>query len=333
VPGWNGEHEWDGIVAWERMPHAIDPPGGRIVTANNRVAGEAEDYLCVDAMPPLRARRIWRRLVSLGAASVEDMAAIHRDIETIPGQELRERLRGLATVPAEAVALHRTLLDWDGQMAADSLGAGAYVATRLALTKLVADRSGLSAAMNGPYAKVPPGTNAVNQLWWSIPAWLRDGDVSLLGGATWDELLGAALTEAAAAPLAPWGETHVPKFTHPLSAAFPVASRLDRASAPVGGDNDTVFATGCAASVGARAVYASLSRYVFDVGAWENCRWIVFHGASGEPDSPWHMNQNAAWAAGEMVPMLYDWGRITNEGTERQALFFADGAVRAREPQ
>ena len=37
VPGWTGEHEWDGIVPWERMPAAIDPAGGAVVTANNRV--------------------------------------------------------------------------------------------------------------------------------------------------------------------------------------------------------------------------------------------------------------------------------------------------------
>jgi penicillin amidase len=48
-----------------------------------------------------------------------------------------------------------------------------------------------------------------------------------------------------------------------------------------------------------RATYAALSRYVFDVGAWDNCQWIVFHGASGHPGSPTYDNQNAIWAAGE----------------------------------
>jgi penicillin G amidase len=121
---------------------------------------------------------------------------------------------------------------------------------------------------------------------------------------------------------------------HPLSASFPEqAASLDRVSMPVGGDNDTVFATGCAASVGSRAVYGSLSRYVFDVGAWENCRWIVFHGASGEPGNPWHMNQNPAWAAGELVPMLYDWAKIADEAAARQRLFFRGGDVYASEPE
>jgi len=332
VPGWSGEHEWDGIVDWSRMPAAIDPPGGAIVTANNRVAENGEDYLCTDAMPPHRARRVWRRLEALTSPTVEDMAAIHRDIETTPGIELRDRLRGLAAT-GKAAAVRDLILGWDGRMAADSLGATAYNATRLALTKLVAVRSGLAAVAQTPYARVAPGLIPENQLWWTVLGLLRADDRSLLGGASWDELLVEALIEAAKSPLSEWGAAHLPRLTHPLSALFPEQSAaLDRVSAPVGGDNDTVFATGCSASVGARAVYGSLSRYVFDVGAWENCRWIVFHGVSGEPGDKWHMNQNAAWAAGEMIPMLYDWGNIAREASAHQRLFFQGSDVYASEP-
>jgi penicillin G amidase len=334
VPGWTGAHEWDGIVPWSRMPAAVNPPGGAIVTANNRVAAEGEDYLCTDAMPPHRARRIWRRLAALAAATVADMAAIHRDIETIPGQEMRERLRALtARDPASATLLAR-IVAWDGRMAADSEGASAYNAVRLALTKLVADRSGLRAVSLSPYGRVSPGANAENQLWWAVPGLLRNDDRSLLGGASWEDLLHLALAQAAAAAPAAWGAAHLPRLTHPLSANFPNdAGGLDRVSAPVGGDNDTIFATGCACSIGARAVYGSLSRYVFDVGAWENCRWIVFHGASGEPGDRWHMNQNAAWAASEMIPMLYDWAEVAATATSRQRLFFNEGGVYASEPE
>jgi penicillin amidase len=333
VPGWSGEHEWDGIIEFNRMPAVIDPPGGAIVTANNRVVDNGEDYLCTDAMPPHRARRVWRRLEALTSPTVEDMAAIHRDIETIPGIEMRERMRGVAAT-GRGAAVRDLILGWDGRMAADSLGATAYNATRLALTKLVATRSGLAAVTQSPHARVAPGLIPENQLWWTALGLLRADDRSLLGGASWDELLVEALTEAAKSPLGEWGAAHLPKLTHPLSGVFPAkATALDRVSAPVGGDNDTVFATGCSANVGARAVYGSLSRYVFDVGAWENCRWIVFHGVSGEPSDRWHMNQNAAWAAGELVPMVYDWGTITHEASAHQRLFFQGSDVYALEPE
>jgi hypothetical protein len=31
-----------------------------------------------------------------------------------------------------------------------------------------------------------------------------------------------------------------------------------------------------------------VARYVFDVGNWDNCTWIVVGGASGDPASPLH---------------------------------------------
>jgi penicillin G amidase len=329
VSGWTGEHEWDGVVDWSRMPSFIDPPEGAIVTANNRVIEEGDDYLCTDAMPPHRARRIWRRLAALGSVTIEDMASIHRDLETVPGLELRERLRS-APEPADkdAAALRDVILAWDGRMDASSRGAAAYNAVRLVLTRLVAARSGLSAAAKNPFAQVAPGVIPENQLWWTVPGLLRNDDRTLLNGASWDEVLGEALTLAAAEPIAEWGAAHRPQLNHPIAALFPdKAESLNRVSAAVGGDNDTIFATGCAASVGARAVYGSLSRYAFDVGAWNNCRWVVFHGSSGEPGSPWHMNQNAAWAAGEMAPMLYDWGSIAEQAASHQRLFFQNGGV------
>jgi penicillin amidase len=329
VSGWTGEHEWDGVVDWSRMPSFIDPPGGAIVTANNRVVEEGDDYLCTDAMPPHRARRIWRRLAGLNSATIADMASIHRDLESTPGLELRERLRSAPAPGAKnAVALRDVIVAWDGRMDASSHGAAAYNAVRLALTKVVAARSGLAGAAKSPFAEVAPGVIPENQLWWTVPGLLRNDDRTLLNGASWDELLGEALALAAAEPVAEWGAAHRPQLNHPMAALFPdKAGSLNRLSAVVGGDNDTIFATGCAASVGPRAVYGSLSRYAFDVGAWDNCRWVVFHGASGEPGSPWHMNQNAAWAAGEMAPMLYDWVAITEQAVSHQRLFFQNGGV------
>jgi len=335
VSGWTGGHEWDGVVDWSRMPSFVDPPEGAIVTANNRVVEEGDDYLCTDAMPPHRARRIWRRLAVLDSATIEDMASIHRDLESVPGLELRERLRSMPEPAAKnAAALRGVILAWDGRMDASSHGAAAYNAVRLALTRVVAARSGLSAAAKSPFARVAPGVIPENQLWWTIPGLLRNDDRTLLNGASWDELLGEALALAAAEPSIEWGAAHRPQFNHPIAALFPDgAESLNRVSVAVGGDNDTIFATGCAASVGARAVYGSLSRYAFDVGAWDNCRWIVFHGSSGEPGSPWHMNQNAAWAAGEMVPMLYDWAAVTQQAVSRQRLFFQNGGVCASSPE
>jgi penicillin amidase len=331
VPGWTGEHEWQGMVEFERMPCTIDPPGGTIVTANNRVVDEGEDYLCTDAMPPHRARRIWQRLGMLDKAAVADMAPIHRDVVSIPGCEMRERLRTLSVEHGAAADLRQNLLAWNGEMEPGSTGAASYAALRAALTRLVAERSGLAGAATSPYTQVPPGILAESQLWWTVPQLLRANDIALLGGKSWDDLLREALGRVAQDPPAsPWSVLHRPKLEHALSLAFPEhGALLDRPSAEEGGDNDTVFATGYSCARGPRALYASLCRYVYDVGAWENCRWITFHGASGHPGSPWYDNQNAIWAAGEMVPMLYDWSVIAAQPSAHMQL----GAAGNRPPR
>src|SRR5581483_2658296 len=104
------------------------------------------------------------------------------------------------------------------------------------------------------------------------------------------------------------------RMLHPLAPSFPdAAALLDPPGLGVGGDNDTVWATGCYAGTGLAAFYGAIARYVFDVGAWDNCRWVIFHGASGQPGSPHLTDQHAAWAALELVPMLYDWTAITRD--------------------
>ena len=323
VPGWTGEHEWDGWIPFEAMPRQIDPDGGVIVTANNRVVADGgPDYLCTDCHPPNRARRIMALLSQPAADADAQAALIHGDTLSANALLLRDSLATLSST-GDAAALRQRLLEWDGRMEAGSLAASGYIALRLALTRILAERSGLGALAGDPLLVVAPGVVPLNQLWWTLPALLRADDVTLLGGWTWPQALHAGLAAAANDPLTtqPWGEAHRPRFTHPLSAMFPdAAALLDPAAQAIGGDGDTVFANGLLPHAGTRATYGALARYAFDVGAWENSRWTVFHGASGHPGSPHYANQHASWAAARMVPMRYGWEGLTAVASARQSL-------------
>ncbi|GGJ17991.1 penicillin acylase family protein [Neoroseomonas lacus] len=323
VPGWTGEHEWDGWIPFETMPQQIDPEGGVIVTANNRVVADGgADYLCTDCHPPNRARRIMELLSRPGADAEAQSALIHGDTLSTNALLLRDNLAALP-VSGEAAALRQRLLDWDGRMSAESLAASGYIALRLALTRILAERSGLGALAGDPLLAVAPGVVPLNQLWWTLPALLRANDATLLGNWSWPQALQVALVTAAVDPLAaqPWGEAHRPRFMHPLSAMFPdAAPMLDPVAQAIGGDGDTVFANGLLPHAGTRATYGALARYAFDVGAWENSRWTVFHGASGHPGSPHYANQHVAWAAARMVPMRYGWDGLAATASARQSL-------------
>jgi len=322
MPGWTSEHAWAGWIAHEAMPRAIDPAEGLLVTANNRVvADDHPDYLCTDCHPPYRAARILERLRATPDFRPEDAASLHGDILSPNALLFRERLAAMPAPPGAAGALRERLLAWDARMAPGAAEPTLYVALRRALTRILAERSGLATAGAHPWLAVAPGVAPMNQLWWTLPNLLRADDAALLGGWNWNDALAAALAEAAATPATPWGEAHRPRFTHPLSPLFPdAAALLDPPALPIGGDNDTVLANGLLAAAGPTAAYGALARYVFDVGDWDNSRWAVFHGVSGQPGSPHYTDQHAAWAASEMVPMLYDWKAVRAAATAVQRL-------------
>jgi penicillin amidase len=124
------------------------------------------------------------------------MASIHRDTVSVIALEFRDRIRNLA-VDGAAAALRDRIVDWNGDMDAESKAAVAYVALRTALTRLVADKSGVRSVADSPYTKIPPGIFGESQIWWTVPQLLRADDTALLAGATWDELLAQALADAA----------------------------------------------------------------------------------------------------------------------------------------
>lgn len=329
VPAWLEAHAWDGFVPFEDMPAQLNPPGHRIVTANNRVTDDRDTpYLSTDCHPPYRASRIAKRLDELSEYSVDTMAPIFADSVSEPAMLFVERLRGLDPAPLTAGArrLWTTLCDWDAVMRADSLLPTAYAQLRLVVTRRVAARSGLLQASQSSL-QVPQLGEAglVTHFWWVVPTLLRGNDTSFLAGATWADVLHEALEACALAPeslAANWSEVHTPAPRHPLSKLFPeAASLLDTTCDPIGGDGDTVLATGYLAGESLRASYSSLLRYAFDMGDLGNCRWIAYQGVSGCAGSPHRNDQNADWAAVRMVPMLIDWCAIrAGEGHRREML-------------
>jgi len=321
VPGWLDRHAWKGWIDWERMPRQIDPEAGLIVTANNRVVERHDDYLCTDCHPPHRAQRIWQLLKAMESADVAGMEAVHRDTLSLPAREICARLAPLTLADAPSRALRDRLVAWDARLEADSQEADAYVSLRMALARAVARRSGLAALDVSRQRTVPPGLAIDYQLGWCVPQLLRADDRALLGGASWDEVLTEALAEVARLPLAAWGERHRLELRHPLAPVFPAEPLVaPRDMGAIGGDNETVFTTGYLPHLGLHAHYASLARYVFDVGQWEACRWIVFHGAAGDPRDAHYADQSDTWRRAETVPMHYDWRIVAAEAASHARL-------------
>ena len=332
VPGWDGAHEWQGMIPFEEMPALRNPDVGFIATANSRIAGPTyPHYLGLDVSPDFRTRRVVERLRPLARATVADMAAIHADRVSIPAGEILEILRGIAAPDPDAkVALER-LLAWNGAMDRDGVAPTLYAVFR---EHLVRD---LLSPILGPLATEafagPPwgGAAHVVRLRARLGEWIRSDDRRLLpAGGDWPTVIVRALTGAVAelrATLGPdpeawrWGRIHATQPRHPLSLLRPeLASRLDPPSVAIGGDGDTVQAAGFAAPTGYGLTLTSVARYAFDLGDWEQSGWVVPLGVSGDPESRHYADQAAAWAEVRLLPMRYGWDRIRAEAESHQVL-------------
>jgi penicillin amidase len=325
VPGWDPDHEWRGVVPYDELPWLRDPDGGCIATANQQIVGpDYPHYLGFEYSRPHRARRVFDRLAALDDATVDDMAAIHRDRRSLGADLWVQHLTGLDARDADEQHALDALRAWDRVMDADSAAAAIYVATRDHVGRAVARLPRL-APLRRPFAGEPVGTFQPLELrlWNLLPGSLATNDTTLLGpDATWATVLADALT-AAVAELRTrlgddlstwrWGALHRCAPHHPLAGDDPErARRLNPPPVEVGGEGDTVFAAAHPAGYGYGVTTASVARYVFDLADWDQSRWIVPLGTSGEPTSPHFADQQQAWAAGELVPMRYSWEAITD---------------------
>lgn len=304
VPGDDPAHDWTGLVPDDALPRAVDPATGAIVTANQRVTTRDYPYLLNDdAAGPSRAERIWARLGDRVGLTGDDQAAIHTDTVTLPGRALAARL---AAVDADTA---RVLDGWDGAMDAGSAAAALVAQVRHELCRLVVERLPAALRTNPFAAWEPPATALppVARVAGAIGHWVADDDTTVLRGAPWEPLLVEALA-AARATLAddtPWGAIHAVAPLHPARGLDTGLDDLVRwRSGPLSGGSDCVMATNQVGGLTTDAMNGSTTRYVWDLADRARSGWVVPLGSSGHPGSPHAFDQAAAWASGELFPVL-----------------------------
>lgn len=294
VPGNDESFAWDGWVDFADLPRCENPSDGFLFSANNAIAASpSAPYVGMDVAPPWRATRIAAALAAHDAASIDDMAVIHRDVVSMPAPRVMARLPGWAP-----------LAGWDGSMDASSTAAGAYAVFRRELLLVVLDRSGLAGVLGRAENRVLPGVLPESVMWRVVEQQAHAEDVSLLGGWTWAEAFDEARRRADETWHGQtWGELHSTAQRHVLGRLDP--SLDPRQHVSVGGDLDTVFATGIVPTAGLEARAGSVARYAFDVDDWDRSGWVVPLGAAGSPPSEHADDQQAAWAEGRLLPAPY----------------------------
>ena len=334
VPGWDGKHDWQGMVPFAEMPHTRNPQEGFAYSANNRITGaDYPHYIGLDFAPEFRSLRIRQHLKEATNLGVDDMAAIHADVGSVPASHFASLWQKITPIDETSKQALACLQTWDGHVRADSPAPSIFAAFRLALVESVLEGLLPEAALKMLFQAVDRGANGlVQRLHARLGTLITTNDITLLSpGVSWPELMNQALQTACAELVArtgtsepaqwQWGELHQTTPNHPLCAAFPQAAGvLNPKGFPMGGDGDTVQAAGYQAGLNFNAHFISVARYIFDAADWENSRWITPSGASGHPASAHYASQASLYAKGESLPMTYHWDTIKNQASTTQTL-------------
>ena len=108
-----------------------------------------------------------------------------------------------------------------------------------------------------------------------------------------------------------WGTVRPLVLPNPLGRAKALAPVFNRGPFPWGGDGNTVSQ----ASGSNPAVVASL-RFVVEAGDWDNARFVLPGGQSGNPFSPHYDDMLPLWQRGEGVAIAWSQDAIYDASVE-----------------
>jgi penicillin amidase len=329
APGWSGSHEWTGWVAFNDLPHALDPGEGWVATANSRPEVPSAAFLTRDWTDDHRQRRVVELLRSRPNHTPHDFEAMQGDVVSPAAQAMVRRL--VMEGFAEALAC---LQGWDGQLDARSSAACVYQVFRLELLRstyrnlpatareLVCGRGLLELLTFGSVFHQQSSSLLLRLL----EDLLRQGDQgrSVIADALY------RTTEWLTARLGPdpaawqWGRLHRVAFGHVLGLASPGLDRLlrlNRGPFPIGGDLDTIAQSGVDPWHPYEAATFTVSyRQVIDVGNWDDMRFILPTGQSGHPGSKHYDDMVDDWLHGRYRTLPFTRAAINKDTVQTAQL-------------
>ncbi len=306
----DGTRRWDGWLEPRDYPRVLDPPPGRIWTANNRVVNGDMLAKMGDGGYDLGARagQIKGALLALERASEQDMLKVQLDDRALflaRWRELLLRVLDPKTAGTDARrAEARRLVDlWGGHASVDSAGYRIVRGFRLELASQVLG------ALTAACKKADDRFDWGDQRQWEAPLWtlVTERPPHLLNPAfaTWDAQLLSAVDltlariakEGGALADHPWGERNTSAFHHPLSLAVPALGRfLDLPPHRLPGDSNMPRVQS--------PTSGASERMVVSPGREERGLFHMPGGQSGHPLSPHYRDGHAAWVMGEPTPFL-----------------------------
>ncbi len=321
---------WSGYIPYDALPSVQDPTSGILATANARIVPDDYPYaITLDWSDPYRVERIHHLLAAAIASGVPltpaDMLRIQTDIHSEFDLLVAQRLAyaldhsSLTHKDPRLLQAANLLRNWNGDLTLNSSAATIVavvepqlwpmlLAPQIQAHHQIHNRAPLSneqiTALIHLYLWEEDRT-ALEQILQNTPArWLPPAFPN------WNDFLTTAVERglrAANAPrdlsAFPYGPHHPVDIAHPIFGSHsPVSTLLGVPTGtgphPNSGDATTIKATGRA--------FGPSERFTADVSNPDNTRANITTGESGNPASPWFLDQFLPWLNGTTFTLPLD---------------------------
>ncbi|HZW33423.1 MAG TPA: penicillin acylase family protein [Isosphaeraceae bacterium] len=314
-PGWDPAHQWQGLIPFEGMPHALNPPRGWLASANNRPVSDDYPYhLAGTWNDDLRARRIRQRIEAAPRHARADVMAMHYDTRSLRAEAVLPRLLDVLSDPrswpagvgkeSRATQALAALRAWDLRVEPDRVAAtlfNVFFASWIRTVVEVRFEGATAELLAGGAAGLASALLDTNLAGWFADEPTRRRAIAATFAAALDGLeqrLGPDVLSWT------WGRLHRLELRHALSGRGELGTLLDHGGVPVGGDLTTVCNTGQGPGFEART--GAGFRMVAELDPQEPGLWLLdAQSQSGHPGSPHYADQLPAWLAGQyhLVPL------------------------------
>ena len=321
---------WSGYIPYDALPSVQDPTSGILATANARIVPDDYPYaITLDWSDPYRVERIHHLLAAAIASGVPltpaDMLRIQTDIHSEFDLLVAQRLAyaldhsSLTHKDPRLLQAANLLRNWNGDLTLNSSAATIVavvepqlwpmlLAPQIQAHHQIHNRAPLSneqiTALIHLYLWEEDRT-ALEQILQNTPArWLPPAFPN------WNDFLTTAVERglrAANAPrdlsAFPYGPHHPVDIAHPIFGSHsPVSTLLGVPTGtgphPNSGDATTIKATGHA--------FGPSERFTADLSNPDNTRANITTGESGNPASPWFLDQFLPWLNGTTFTLPLD---------------------------
>lgn len=316
---------WDPAVGWEKdpvpfgdMPYLFDPECGYLATANTRPYPDvAEPFLGVDWIDGYRLARILQLLSERSDWDRESVQKMQLDDLSLPWRDMKDVVMACQADSGDALVALKLLRDWNGHVSADSSAATVFeffvaeMAQRVATAK--APQSSKWVLGQG-FAQLLPYTSFSYRRVGHL-VHLFSNPSEMWFGHPWSKEIGDALGAVAKTLVSrfgpntddwAWGKVRPVVLRHPVGEQKPLDKVFNIGPITWGGDSNTIAQTSVdPLNPTADPGFIASLRMVADVGNWDECRWIIPSGQSGNPISPHYEDQLPMWKAGTGVPIAW----------------------------